>query len=319
MSRPLRVEFEGAIHHVTSRGNERRDIVRSGADRSVFVRLLAQVVHEYGWILHAWVLMTNHYHLVIETPRPNLSRGMHDLNGEFAEYFNGVHRRVGHLFQGRFGNILVERESHLLALLRYVVLNPVRAGMVENPAGYKWSNYRATAGLIPAPVWLETDWTLLQFHEVVCAEARERYRRFVADARGMVWNLRAELTGGYVLGGEAFCERVQSLIDRRIRSREHPQRQVRLVLSAFEQVIEEVSNEFGVSVEALKRRGRSPARKALAQLGREESGLTLRAIGEWMGATGWAISKLASRSTELAGEDAGYRASIERVRARLES
>ncbi|MHB0972006.1 MAG: transposase [Thermoanaerobaculia bacterium] len=158
MARPLRLEHPGAIWHVTSRGNERRAIVRSNADRHAFLEFLAEAVTLHRWILHAYVLMTNHYHLIVETPVPTLSRGVKRLNERYAETFNLHHHRVGHLVQGRFKGILVERESHLLELIRYVVLNPVRAGMVQHAGDYAWSSYRATAGLAPAPACLEVGW-----------------------------------------------------------------------------------------------------------------------------------------------------------------
>ena len=120
MARPLRIEFPGAVYHVTSRGNERRPIVRDDTDREMFVQILAEVVGRFGLKLYAWVLMTNHYHLFLRTPEPHLSRAMHRLNQRYAEYFNRRHRRVGHLFQGRFKSVLVDSESYFLELARYV-------------------------------------------------------------------------------------------------------------------------------------------------------------------------------------------------------
>ena len=163
MARPLRYDPPGSIHHITSRGVERRDIVVDDRDRRTFVELLARVVLERQWILHSWVLMTNHLHLVVETPISNLSEGMRDLLGDFASWFNRVHRRVGHLFQHRFDSKAVERETHLLELIRYLPLNPVRCGLVRDPAEWEWGSYRATAGLALEPSWLETGWTLDQF------------------------------------------------------------------------------------------------------------------------------------------------------------
>ena len=128
MSRPLRIEFAGAVYHVTSRGNGRKPIFRDDVDRRSFLEVLHKVNQRHHWICHAYCLMTNHYHLVIETPEGNLSRGMRQLNGVYTMYFNRRHRTVGHVFQGRFKAILVERESYLLEVCRYVVLNPVRAG-----------------------------------------------------------------------------------------------------------------------------------------------------------------------------------------------
>ena len=183
MARPLRLEHPGALWHVTARGNERGEVFRDDADRREFLAVLGRTASVYGWRLHAYVLMGNHYHLLVETPEPTLSRGMRDLNGVTTQRFNRRHGRTGHLFEGRFKAILVEREAHLLELVRYVVLNPVRAGLAKSPAAWAWSSYKATAGLAEAPEWLETSWTLEQFGRRP-AEARRRYVAFVADGRG---------------------------------------------------------------------------------------------------------------------------------------
>jgi len=132
MARPLRIEYEGALYHITTRGNARAAIFLADEDRNLFLKTLSEVPIRYGWICHAYCLMPNHYHLLVETPSPNLSRGMQLLNGIYTQEFNRQHKRSGHLFQGRFKAILVEKESHLLELARYIVLNPVRAGMVTS-------------------------------------------------------------------------------------------------------------------------------------------------------------------------------------------
>src|SRR5260370_10267376 len=151
MARPVRIEYPGAVYHLTSRGNERKAIFRADADREAFLAFLGKVVHRFGWRLSAWVLMSNHFHLVIQTPEPNLSRGIHWLNGSYPGWFNHEHERWGHLFGGRFKAFLVEEDTYLAEVLRDVVLNPVRAKMVERPDEYRWSSYRATAGLDSAP------------------------------------------------------------------------------------------------------------------------------------------------------------------------
>ncbi len=180
MARSLRVECEGAIWHVTSRGVDRRDIYRDRDDRFYFLEMLSETVVDSHWRLHSYVLMSNHFHLLIETPECTLSAGMKQLNERWAERFNWRHGRVGHLFQGRFHSAFVAEEEHLRELLRYLVLNPVRACIVESAADYQWSNYRATAGLAQCPEWLEVDWTLAQFHENK-EIARELYREFVLE------------------------------------------------------------------------------------------------------------------------------------------
>jgi len=128
MARPLRIEFPGAVYHVTSRGNERKAIFRDDQDHKIFLDTLADVTLRYNWLCHAYCLMDNHYHLLIDTPDGNLSIGMRQLNGIYTQRFNKRYSRVGHLFQGRFKAVLVQKDSHLLEACRYVVLNPVRAG-----------------------------------------------------------------------------------------------------------------------------------------------------------------------------------------------
>ena len=151
MARPLRIEFPGAIYHVTTRSNARKAVFRDDADRDLFLDALGEVVTRFRWLCHAYCLMDRHYHLLIETPRGNLSPGMRQLNGVYTQRFNRRHARVGHAFQGRFKAILVERRSYLLELARYIVLNPVRAKMIKNPGRYRWSSYPATVGAVAPP------------------------------------------------------------------------------------------------------------------------------------------------------------------------
>jgi putative transposase len=142
MARPLRLEFAGALYHVTARDNERRSIFLGNVDddRAAFVAILSVTCERFRWICHAYCLMTNHYHLLVETPDANLPKGMRQLNGVYTQHVNRTHRRVGHLFQGRFKGILVERDSYLLELARYVVLNPVGAGIVQWSGDWPWSS-----------------------------------------------------------------------------------------------------------------------------------------------------------------------------------
>jgi len=173
----------------------------------LFLERLAHVIDRFGWRCYAYCVMDNHYHLLIETPKPNLSRGMRQLNGTYTQAVNRRHHRVGHLFQGRFSAILVEKEAHLLELCRYVVLNPVRAKMVAHPRLWAWSSYRDTVGERTAPAWLTTDWILEQFGARQ-REAQVRYREFVADGREgpRPWE---QLKGQIYLGSETFIARHQ--------------------------------------------------------------------------------------------------------------
>jgi putative transposase len=211
MARPLRICVPGGVYHVIARGNERASIYRDDADRFAFLRVLARVVNRFGWRCHAYCLMSNHYHLVVETPRPNLPTGMQQLNGRYAQWFNERHDRCGHVFHARYRSILVQKDSHLLALCRYVVLNPVRAGLCRSPTSYHWSSYRATAGSTPAEPFLTTDSFLTTDWILGCfassrAAAQARYRAFVAehDREPMSDQVLGERLGGPAILEETF-------------------------------------------------------------------------------------------------------------------
>lgn len=213
MARPLRIEFPGAFYHVTARGDRREAIYEDDKDRLAFLDILGTVVADCNWVCHAYCLMPNHYHLVIETPDGNLAQGMRQVNGIYTQYSNRRHQQVGHLFQGRYKAILVDADAYLLELSRYVVLNPVRAGLVRSVEDWLWSSYRALMGAQPAPDWLQIDTLLARFGPGL-ARARRRYARFVAeglDARS-VWE---DLRGQIYLGDERFAQRMRARLERK--------------------------------------------------------------------------------------------------------
>ena len=214
MARPLRIEYPGAIYHITSRGNARERIFLEDADRLIFLEVLGSVVKKYNWLCHAYCLMDNHYHALIETPDPNLSLGMRQLNGVYTQSFNRRHSRVGHVFQGRYKSILVQKDEHLLELCRYIVLNPVRAGMVNQPKEWVWSSYKATGYAGKVSVFLTVDWILGQFANKK-NEARKGYRNFVATGMEIMeessWR---KLVGQIIFGGADFVADIQSRISK---------------------------------------------------------------------------------------------------------
>jgi REP element-mobilizing transposase RayT len=211
MARPLRLEFAGALYHVTARGDRREDIYEDDEDRRMYLAILSQVVDRFNWLLHAYCLMSNHYHLLIETPDGNLAQGMRQLNGVFTQQSNRRHGRTGHLFQGRYKAILVQKNSYLLEVARYVVLNPVRARMVGTAGDWAWSSYRATAGESARPVWLTTDWLLSAFG-ANRRQAERSYQAFVAQGVGQPppWT---ELQNQILLGDAEFIDQMQNRID----------------------------------------------------------------------------------------------------------
>jgi len=222
MTRPLRIEFNGALYHITARGNARQAIFLNGEDFADFLRTLNSVVKRYHFLLHAYCLMGNHYHLLVETPEGNLSRGMRQLNGLYAQRFNQKHQRVGHLLQGRYQAILVDKENYLLELCRYIVLNPVRAGIVKEPKDYRWSSYLATAGDTKIP-GLFADWILSQFHKEK-KKASTQYQSFVRSGIKKVSPLK-EVKGQLYLGKETFMDQIGYFLQDKEKSKEIPRKQ----------------------------------------------------------------------------------------------
>lgn len=206
MARPLRIELAGGLYHITARGDQREPIYFDDDDRLAWLDLLGEVCDRFNWRCHAFCQMTNHYHLVVETPEGNLSRGMRQLNGVYTQHINRRHHRVGHVFQGRYKGILVEKDSYLLELARYVVLNPVRADMVDAAADWLWSSHRMMIGRQRAPAWLETDWLLGQFASTRRA-AITAYIDFVRAGVGLdeFWS---QLRQQVFLGSDEFVTRM---------------------------------------------------------------------------------------------------------------
>ena len=189
--------------------NSGADIFLDDADRKRFLEILGDVIKRFGWICYAYCLMDNHYHLFIETPQPNLSRGMKHLNGVYTQWFNRQHSRSGPLVQGRFKSIVVEKESYLLEMARDIVLIPVRAKTAHGPRDWKWSSYRAMAGVVQSPSLLARDSLLLQFDKNPEAAVRA-YREFVKQGRDVDgWK---DVAAGVLLGSESFVQSLRTLL-----------------------------------------------------------------------------------------------------------
>lgn len=211
MARPLRLEFTGALYHITSRGNREDDIYEDDTDRKMFIDLLDKIAETYNWICHAYCLMDNHYHLLIETPDANLSKGMRQLNGIYTQQFNRAHGRAGHVFQGRYKAILVDKQNYLQEVARHIVLNPVRAGMVRSAREWRWSSYRATAGQAPGPTSLQPKWLLATFVKRK-SRALELYKQFITQGKEQPspWE---QLRHQIYLGDDEFITSLQEQIE----------------------------------------------------------------------------------------------------------
>lgn len=271
MTRPLRLEFPGALYHVTSRGNRRNPIFRNNDDRRAWLALLGHACERHHFVIHSFCQMTNHYHLLVETVEANLSRGMRQLNGSYTQYFNWRHGLVGHLFQGRYKAILVQKESYLLELSRYIVLNPLRAKMVPFLEDWEWSSYHCFLSEETAPGWLERDGLLSRFGSERTT-AISAYQDFVLAGVGKISPLSA-VRHQVLLGDDDFVSAHQQLqrseeLDEVVRTE---RRAVALPLSAYQVryadrgeamaraylstafTMAQIGSAFGVSVKTVSR------------------------------------------------------------------
>ena len=282
MSRPIRLEFPGALYHVTSRGHERGPIFRDSRDRHLFLKLLASVVPDQAWLLHSYCLMGNHYHLLLETARATLSRGMHSLNARYSQHFNKRHERAGHVFEGRFKAIVVQKQAHLLELHRYIVLNPVRAGIVRRPQDWPWSNYRATSGTVAYPPWLEVGSTLALFSSFGSG-ATGAYVRFVAEGTGSPGSPLERVRRQIYLGDRRFLAEMSNYAKQRPRSPEVPVAHRKPLAVEIEEILRLVSEEWGIQPEELTGREAGDAKLAAIYLSRRLSGKSAREVGDAFG------------------------------------
>ena len=289
MARPLRIQFPGAFYHVTSRGNERKAIFKSDRDRQRFLSYCESVHERYGAKIHVFCLMDTHYHLLLETPRGNLSQVLHHLNGAYTTYYNVKRRRSGHLFQGRYRALLVEMEAYGQELSRYIHLNPFRAGLVKAPEDHPWSSYPAYVGLKRKPSWLETRLILSYF----CRDqgtAQKKYRVFVEE--GLEAPIRNPLKGVYAstfLGSQDFIDRVwkrkkgQTVQD----ARNIPALKILAEKPSLSVIKGIVEREFRFPDRLSKKLG--------LYISREKGGFSLKEIGAFYGMKGAAVSQAVGR------------------------
>lgn len=315
MARPLRLEHAGALWHVTCRGNERRTIFRDDRDRNLFLAVLSEAVELFAWRLHAYVLMGNHYHLLLETPEANLSRGMHRINAVYSQRFNRRHDRVGHLLQGRFKAILVEKERHLLELVRYVVLNPVRAGLVRNAGDWPWSNYLATAGLLQVPTWLETEWTIAQFGGG--AGARCAYREFVGAGTCRLEQPWKNIANQLFLGSEDFRRRIRAMRMTSSVSSEVPLAQRVAIRPDLSDVVRASASVLGVDESEVRKQRRTPLRLAVAYIARIDALARLSDLGATLDVSVTSASEITASARRLRSREPEFRTLLRRIRSEI--
>lgn len=345
MARALRIERAGAWYHVTACGNERRTIYRDDRDRRHFCQLLAEAVEVFAWKIHAYVLMDNHFHLLMETPIPNLGRGMQWLNVSYSVWFNRHHQRSGRLFQGRYRAILVDPAAWALELSRYIHLNPVRVGRLgldkrarqqdraggggrpdgamvkERTAalrGYSWSSYRAYLGLEKAPAWLTRELLGRQSRAGHGQTVAETYRHFVESPmrQGMLESPWEKLTARTILGGAQFVRKMEQLLKGN-RRRQTGARQLRS-RPKISQIIAVVERVKGRRWEGFRDRYGDWGRDLVLYLGRRHCGLTVKELGEAVGGMDYMSASVAiHRLGRRLEKDTALRAALTRCRAGL--
>ncbi|WP_447971420.1 REP-associated tyrosine transposase [Nitrospira sp. M1] len=289
MARQLRLEYAGALYHVTARGNAQEDIYLDQQDRRCFLDILGREVSQQGWRCYAYCLMENHYHLLLETPEGNLSRGMRRLNSLYTQTFNRRHQQGGPVLQGRFKSILVEKDVYLQELCRYIVLNPVRAGIVRKVHEWKWSSYRLTAGLEKAPSWINVDGVHRLFHRSM-SEGRRRYQQFVRDGvnEPSPWE---HVRGQIFLGTEPFLSTMAKLVKRQSVTNV-PRIQVSPTRLTGEQVLTRVGQVYSMHPRKLLTREHQDAYQCAAWLLRRVANEPLGVVADRFGVSPSRISHI---------------------------
>ena len=308
MSRPLRIEYPGVFYHVTSRGNERKLVFQSARDRERYLSYLESAHERYGAVIHTYCLMGNHYHLLLETPRGNLSQIIHHINGAYTTYFNIKRDRSGHLFQGRFKGILVDKDAYCKELSRYIHLNPVRAGMVKTPAEYPWSSYRCFIGKDKKPEWLTTELVLGDFG----GEGRKGYRGYREYVERIetkkLENPFKRVIASTFLGSEEFINniRMEYLEKKKLDKRNIPAIKKVLKGPSFEEIEEAVVKVLG--------KDHALGKKTCVYLSHQYSGMRLEEIGAYFGMKGSAVSQLSRRFQEREKGDKELRGILDKIK-----
>ena len=293
MARPLRIEYSGAFYHVMHRGNAGSDIFKSDRDREKFLEYIGKAVERYDIKIHSYCLMTNHYHLLIETPYPNLSQAIKWINVGYVAYYNRKRRRSGHLFQGRFKAVVIDADEYLKHLSRYIHLNPIRAGMVSHCREYPWSSYPVFGGYTKAPEWLETHWLLSLFGQKR-KRAMERYREFVESVQNeKIENPSKDIVSGVILGGTEFINRIKrDFLSKNADIKEKPQLKSLKPGLSPEDLLTAICIEFACTREVILQKGKKGnlARDLAIYLSREMTGESGISLGRYFGISGAGVT-----------------------------
>lgn len=313
MARQLRIEYEGAFYHVTSRGNQKGEIFWDDMDREEFKRILERTKERYGYLLHAYVLMGNHYHLLIETPHANIKQIMQNLNTSYTVFVNRRHGRVGHLFQGRYKAYIVDKESYLLELGRYIHLNPVRAGIVKKPEDYKWSSYRDYIYGNKQGTITDTDDTLYSFSKRRAISA-SNYHEFV-NAGFHAKPPLGEAVGS-ILGNKAFRESVLRYLKGIPDKTEIPEIKKIETKYGLEDIVRIVAEYYGIEEDELlnRKKATQKQRNIAVHLCKILSGRKNAEIGKIFGIKIQGVTNTIRRIEKVMEEDGRLRREIAMIK-----
>lgn len=304
MSRPLRIEFEGAFYHVGARGNAGQAIFLKDADRLQFLDLLGREIGQQRWQCHGYCLLEEEYRLLVETPEANLGRGIGRLNAMYSQWFNRRYRRSGHLFQGRYKAVIIEKETWLVAVARDLAWAPVQAGLAKRPGQWTWSSHRAVAKDRDAPSWLVTSWLLGEFAGAP-EGARAAYRAYVSEGKEAPspWE---QVRGQMYLGSEQFLKTMADRV-RGMPSEQVPKAHFRPDRPTRETIIQAVAAAAGVPPgSTLDRRSRQDVFKVTVYLLRRGANLSLREVAELAQVSPPRVSQIQRAIEDAGGVDRAF-------------
>ncbi len=317
MARPWRIQYEGAIYHVMSRGIGRGKIFLANGDYSRFLEYVASAREKFNLDIFSFVLMSNHYHVLLRTHEANLSRVMQWIQTAYSVYYNRNHKRSGHLFQGRYKSVLVENESYWHILSLYIHLNPIRAGMVNKLSEYKWSSYHDFVNVSKRNTWVNSEAVL----DGLCSnnkDSRKEYRKLVREISGRESDFLEEIKYGIILGSDKFVEWVQrKFIDRtKKEDADLPQKKRISDDGVIERVIKEVIHNYKIDKATLLQRKRHipfEARDVSMYILKTYTGIKNKAVGEMFGISISAVNKAAIRINTQSKTSKDFRRKLEKI------
>ncbi len=311
MARPLRINYPGAFYHVTSRGNERKNVYKSKHDREKFFEYLESAAQRDYAVIHAFCLMDNHNHLLIETSSGNLPRIMRHINGAYTTYFNVKRARSGHLFQGRYKAILVEIDEYAKELSRYIHLNPVRAKMVKTPEEYEWSSYRFYIGATKPPKWLYRDFILGYFGNKVSI-AQKGYHNFVSLLINEKYDSPVdEVVSSTLLGSPGFITFIKdNFLPGKKPDRDLPSLKALIEKASMQDIFDEVESVFG--------KESALGRNVKMFLSQRYTGEKLKDIGTHFGIGESGVARVSRRVTDKISKDKKLKSKIDKIARKLD-